>query len=370
MPNCKHGEFDLREGCPQCIAERQAAPQLQEIPPEKPYIVKVRYFVGEAGYSGREYAYFSNYSLVIGDVVKVPTQHGITRAKVTSIDVPESEIEAFRDKIKTISSESVVEAEGGFTLDDSIVDPEQAFGKPIEVTEELLEETKPRSFDPLVEAGMIPREGTAVVNIRPLSDITIKDLYAEATYILERSEHLLIEIPEDLTFANDNLVLIAKIKKALEDKKKEYIKPLQDYTRNIREAFDSILEPILEADQITREKVMSYQSEQSRKKREADEIRRAQEEITKRAEAIGQAVEPVTVPVVDEVAKRTTTEFGATGQRLIWKWELVDFNLVPNHYKELNNGAITAAVKAAKGSMEIPGLRIFQDAVLTVETGR
>ena len=54
-----------------------------------------------------------------------------------------------------------------------------------------------------------------------------------------------IENPEDLKPATDDLSMIARIKKALEEKKKEYLKPLQDYISELRGSFDWILSPIL-----------------------------------------------------------------------------------------------------------------------------
>jgi hypothetical protein len=58
--------------------------------------------------SGREYTYRSELDVKVGDIVElphpVPQPEGIPYNKgiVTHIDVPESEIEAFKDKVKNI----------------------------------------------------------------------------------------------------------------------------------------------------------------------------------------------------------------------------------------------------------------------------
>jgi len=42
-----------------------------------------------------------------------------------------------------------------------------------------------------------------------------------------------------------------------------------------------------------------------------------------------------------------------------WDIEVLDKALVPDYYKTVNEGALRAAVKAAKGNITIPGIRVF-----------
>ncbi|GAI94168.1 unnamed protein product, partial [marine sediment metagenome] len=51
-----------------------------------------------------------------------------------------------------------------------------------------------------------------------------------------------------------------------------------------------------------------------------------------------------------------------------WKWEVVDFALVPDSYKMINSGVLTPVVKASKGKIEIPGIRIFNEPIIAVNT--
>lgn len=54
-------------------------------------------------FKGREYSYLTSIPLQVGDIVKAPTKNGMSTALVTSIDVPEEKIEAFKDIVKTIN---------------------------------------------------------------------------------------------------------------------------------------------------------------------------------------------------------------------------------------------------------------------------
>jgi hypothetical protein len=57
---------------------------------------------------GREYHYFSEDNLIIGDIVIAPTQYGESLSVARRIDVEEREIEEFKGAMKTIPNGSKV----------------------------------------------------------------------------------------------------------------------------------------------------------------------------------------------------------------------------------------------------------------------
>jgi len=70
-------------------------------------LVKVK-FLKLGTPSGREYTYRSEIPVAVGDIVELPHATPVmgdvpySQGIVTQIDVPESEIEAFKDRVKTI----------------------------------------------------------------------------------------------------------------------------------------------------------------------------------------------------------------------------------------------------------------------------
>ena len=48
-------------------------------------------------YGSREYAYYADVPVSVGDIVKVPTKFGESEARVCRVDVPESEIPAYME---------------------------------------------------------------------------------------------------------------------------------------------------------------------------------------------------------------------------------------------------------------------------------
>lgn len=94
-------------------------------------------------------------------------------------------------------------------------------------------------------------------------------------------------------------------------------------------------------------------------KKAQDEAKKLQEKLDK--EAADKGLEPVTIPTLvvnQEGPVMTRTEDGASGSiRKVWKLkEVADFSQVPDQYKEINEKAVNAAIKA--GVREIPGLVI------------
>ena len=64
-------------------------------------IIKCRFLRDGEPY-GREYSYLTKDAVVVGDVVQAETQRGTADLVVTELNVPEAEVESFKDKLKYI----------------------------------------------------------------------------------------------------------------------------------------------------------------------------------------------------------------------------------------------------------------------------
>lgn len=211
---------------------------------------------------------------------------------------------------------------------------------------------------------------TVMVRVKPEQDTEVQSFYDQALKLAEYAEARDIAITEDLKPATDDLSIIAKVKKALEAKRKEFIQPLQDHIKAINDVFKRLMEPIEIADRVTRSKILAFQAEQDRIRREQEEINRKRQEAAEAEMKLkGELSESVNlVEVSPEAPKRVSTEMGTVGQRDNWKWEVVDFALVPDEYKMINSGILTPVVKASKGKIIIPGIRIFNEPIIAVNT--
>ena len=76
-----------------------------------PNIIKCRFLRDGEPY-GREYSYLTQQPVVVGDVVQAETQRGVADLVVTALNVPEAEVESFKDKLKYIIGKKPQESEG------------------------------------------------------------------------------------------------------------------------------------------------------------------------------------------------------------------------------------------------------------------
>lgn len=213
-------------------------------------------------------------------------------------------------------------------------------------------------------------ETKSLILIKPNEDVEVRAFYSEALKLLEYAQARVITTAEDMKPATDDLSVIRRVKKALEEKRKDYLKPFQDHVKEVNEIYKKFMEPIEQADKITGDKMLAFNAEQNR-------IRQAQEEINrKRMEAAeaeiklkGELTESVNLIEVSPLApKRVSTDMGTAGMRDNYKWEVTDFALVPNDYKIINAGVLTPIVKASKGKITIPGIRIYNEPIIAVNT--
>lgn len=210
---------------------------------------------------------------------------------------------------------------------------------------------------------------TAVINIRPDLDAAIQLLAAEAHSLLTYAEARIINTNEDLKAATDDLALISKARKALNKQKTEWVGPIKVRLDEVNAAFASILEPLTEADLITRDKYTAFREEQARFVAEAEAIEAEKLVLAQREAAMkgGEiTVELGTLEVPPEAPRRVYTESGSVTTRKNRKWAIEDFALVPDMYKSPNAGEITRQVKAGIGA--IPGIRIYIEEGIQVNT--
>ena len=209
---------------------------------------------------------------------------------------------------------------------------------------------------------------TALVKIHPEEDSGIVALYNEALVLRNYSEARVITEVAHLTPATEDLSIISRLKKALEEKCKEYVAPLQAHVKAINDAFKALMEPIEVADQVTRKKILAFKAGQASIRLEQERINALRVEAArKEMELKGELTEEVgLVEVIEAPADRLETDLGDLGMATIWKFEVVDFALLPDRFKMENATLIGKVVRA--GEREIPGVRIWSEKNLRVTT--
>ncbi len=409
--NCKHGAFNLEDGCPHCIAERDAEKYLAPGgiipgPDPEPFIVKVRYYSETTGESSaREYTYYSEDPLEVGDIVKVPMRDTTTKAKVSAVNVPESEIAAFKDKVRTIPAGAKMEpraelptaAEVGETLEGVV----KAIQGALPTCEEMAERLKPAAEvkidtkvnlcdtcnnrqeypvcsptdvkygDGLGNDNIIKcpnyKPETAIA-LRPGEDLEVRSYYKDALGLLGFANDRVIATAEDNKGATDDLSLISKLKKQMEAKKREYLDPLKEQADAIRDTYNYLMAPVLEAERTTKGKMLAYDAEQNRIRAEQEEINRKRLEAAQQEMKLkGELSEPVNLVEVDPATSGLVhTDMGTAGPRDNWKYEIIDPELLPRWCMVPDATMLNATAKKHHDKKQIPGVRFYNDPIITV----
>ena len=288
------------------------------------YVVKVKYYNETIGqFNGREYTYFSEEALAPGDNVRVPFRDSFAEAQVTAVDIPEAEIESFRDKVKTIPAGSIIskmapDIKSDFRSPEPLSDEareiitagrDTMIADATEPFDIFKDSTLSSEDEPIVISRAAPI-GTALINIAPAKDQAIQAIYQEALALLRNAAKRVVKTTEDIKLATEDLALVKKLKKAIEEKRKEYVTPIRQHLDDVNTAFKSLLAPLEEADRITGSQIKEYWADQERRRREQEEINRLRIEAAEKEAALkdGEISEPVSlVEVAPEVTKKIHT---------------------------------------------------------------
>lgn len=168
-----------------------------------------------------------------------------------------------------------------------------------------------------------------------------------------------ITTANEYTGAGDLLKQLQLKVKKVEEKRKEYTKPLDDLKKKIMDDFRQITDPLEQF--ITDVKVKMtdwYRLEQKRKDEEQKKIE---------ADALAQAKvdnkSEVVVPVVNDI-KTQRGDVATTTVKKVWKWELIDAQKIPRDYLCPDPVKIGEAIRS--GVREIEGVRIYQDEQISI----
>ena len=210
-------------------------------------------------------------------------------------------------------------------------------------------------------------EGTALLRIDPRQDAIVIGFYDEAKKLLDYANARVITSLDDAKLATDDLSMIAKLKKAMESKRKDYLQPFQDHVKEVNEIYKVLMQPIETADMVTRSKVLSFQREQAELKAKQEEINRLRmEAATKEAELNnGEIKESVNIIDVVTVPTHVYADNGTLGTSKVWKFEVEDLTKIPLEYLMPDMVKIGKVVRAG---VKIPGVKSWQENSLRVNS--
>ncbi len=208
---------------------------------------------------------------------------------------------------------------------------------------------------------------TKALALRPGEDMVVRGYFEEAQKLLKYAEERVITSYEDMKPANNDLSVISKIKKAMTNKRREYLAPLKIQADEIRDTYDYLMEPILEADRANRDKMLLFNKEQERIRLEQENINRQKMELAEaEMELNGELSQSVDLVKVTPEVKRVSTDMGTSGMTDHWKYEVVDVDLLPRVYMIPDHLLLAATAKKCHDQKAIDGVRFYNEPFVTV----
>ena len=288
------------------------------------HLVKVRYIDESTGeIRGREYTYFSEEPLTVGNVVTVPIKDTIGKGQVTAVDVPESTITAFKDKVKTIPAGSITT----LPIVQPVISTEPAQPEPYEKTDALL---------------VVEQEVTELsVQVFQVSEITTPELHQEAE--------------KWLSFIRIQLQDAEKARAA-------DVKKPNDYVRWINSKYKEKTDLLRKMEQHCLKVIGVFRlRERERQEHEQAIADRAAEKQFDRQVAKGETP-AVPVPVsrkVEGLAQTADTGQAKNIWGTEWDFEVVKPDLVPREFCDPSEKRIRAFGKLYGAKAVMPGVRFF-----------
>jgi len=209
----------------------------------------------------------------------------------------------------------------------------------------------------------------------------------EKNVIIKEVDHLTRQVSafkitdEKSRVKSTELLTLVKNKfKEVEKKKDSIVKPIKDSVKLIEKEFKLILDPLENLESIIKAEIRrdyiarEEEARKARLKAEAEEQRKLnskklQDQLNSDNElqrALAQnkieQIKQDTIIKAPEAIRAILTGTGTASIRKIKKYEVTDFSKLPDEYKMIDAGKITAAIRS--GKLEIPGLRIYEDTIV------
>jgi len=207
------------------------------------------------------------------------------------------------------------------------------------------------------------------IALRPGEDMEVHDYFEEARKLLEYAEARVIKTIDDAKLATDDLSIISRLKKAMEAKRKEALSPHEAQVKAIRDTYNYLMVPVIEAEKITKEKQMAFLREQERIRREQEEINRKRMEAAQAEMKLkGELSEDVNLVEVVEAPVKVMSDFGSSGMVDHWKVEVVDMSLLPDEYKIPDMVMLNSIAKKYHDAKKIAGVRFYNEPYLATRS--
>jgi len=374
---------DQLAGKPETPTTMAAGPSSppKQTPTDSRQIVQVTYFSESTGKaSGRAYAYYGapGETHLVEDIVMVPVairgsldpnETRLQKAKVVDASVPPANIEAFKDKVRTIPPPAADQAR-------KILDPEpetvaETTPEPDDIGYQADAITEDPNKRDLILAGDSELSTAVMVIAYPERDGTYLQLAGQVKDLIVRLDAHQVTDQESAGKAADDLSMVLRLKRALTKRQTEYTKPVHDLHTSFIATFKAILDPLEASNLVLKSKLGVWTVAEQAK---ADDARKAAAiaEVERMGQAdvdeeTGEIHEPPDAPAPPPAAVSPTTRGlqGVINTKMVKKFTITHPDMVDRKYCSPDPKLVKDAVDA--GIKKIDGVYIYEEPAVTVK---
>lgn len=197
----------------------------------------------------------------------------------------------------------------------------------------------------------------------------VRDMIYRAQQSHELAKAYVVDNADMYVMAGDELKEIKARRKAIEDKRVEITKPMDQAKKAAMDFFRLPIDLLDDAEDAIKRAMLTWKSEQDRKEREAREAQAAE---ARRIQAEAKAKNPdqpppvVVMPPVPTVA---APKMAGISTRKIWKFDVTDPAAVPREYLVIDDAKLGAMARATKGTVAVPGVRFYEEETMAAGRG-
>jgi len=188
-----------------------------------------------------------------------------------------------------------------------------------------------------------------------LTQREIQLIQKQVSPVVRRAESYEVETKENVEEASNYLLKIREVEKAIEAKRLEFTKPINQSLKAINSTFKELSSPLEKARKLLTDKILDW--------RRKEQERIAAEEAKRMEEVRKLQSKGIEVPELPTIEKTEAT-IGKAQARKVWTFMVEDFSKVPDIYKMINNVAVNDAIR--NGHRIIQGLKIYQEEILAI----
>lgn len=205
-----------------------------------------------------------------------------------------------------------------------------------------------------------------VIDVKPISTKTVEDLSKEVVALTAKT--VVVKNQTDYNLAGDVLKGIKGLAKRLEEERKKITSPLDAAKKAVQALFVPQQDKLDAAERLIKNAMIAFTDEQERirraeeaklqekaEKERQEALRKANEARAKGNEAKAEILEEKAASVVAPVLAPRVEQTAGTSFVVRYSAEVIDFALLPDEYKVVDQKKLDAMARALKDGFNVPG---------------